>query len=458
MKERLKTAIIVILIIAGITQVGILWSYQSQGTPTGFFTGLFGLNGAQPISDKLVRERLFEPDRLILSDGSSSYWIVEDGGREHSALWSEAANGLKKIVSGDVKLVKSSDSWANATQRRGVLLDFGYAMDSGLLAWFLGAVNPSGDIPDIRKLMVNRDIIDEYKSVFYIYGSDGAVYSSEPISYDGAMNLNEAINNVSMASRKYSSLGAGKIAKENDEPDVLYALSQYWQYSELSVIPFIQRNNGGLGDELASIIIGAEKDRYNRRVVSGDALQFSYGDNIYRYHDDGYLTYRYLRDTYPSGKDQIGKALLNAYKFVAAINDRVENTAAITLTSVETLSEGVYQFGFDYKVDGMPIKVGIDTKDRKLDHAISIQADSSRVLKCDWLLKRFMEGAQSSYNDRFIDLLESSGTFFPDLRIQDILSCYVIEDSSKELLKPALLIRTKDQRDLVIEMIPGEGD
>jgi hypothetical protein len=461
MKERLKTISIIFLIIMGITQVGILWSYQSQGTPTGFFTGLFGLKTGQVISDKVVRERLFEPDRLILSDGSSSYWIVGDNRREYSALWNEAKNGLNKIVSGDAKLTKLEDSWGSVAEKRGALIDFGYVMNSELLAWLLGAVNPSQDIPDIRKVMINRDITNEYTSIFYIYSSDGTVYSSQPIRYDEAMNLFEVIDNVSLVSRKYSSLAAGKIAKENDEPDVLYAVAQYWRYNELSLLPAISGGSGGNGDELASVIIGAEKDRYNKRIISGNTIQFSYGDNIYRYYEDGYMTYRYLRDTYPSGKGQIGKALLNAYKFIAEINDRIENTGDIALTSVKSVSEGVYEFGFDYKAYGMPVRVNIDSKDvnsEKLDHAIIVQADSSRVLKCDWLLRTFAKGGQSNYNDRFIDLLESAGKFFPDLSIQDVYTCYVIDSSGKELLKPVLLIKIKGEGDLVIEMIAEKGD
>ena len=68
------------------------------------------------------------------------------------------------------------------------------------------------------------------------------------------------------------------------------------------------------------------------------------------------------------------------------------------------------------------------------------------------------KGGQRNYNDRFIDLLESAGKFFPDLSIQDVYTCYVIDSSGKELLKPVLLIKIKGEGDLVIEMIAEKGD
>ena len=92
--------------------------------------------------------------------------------------------------------------------KAGALIDFGYVriLSFGLA---VGRRIPQ-DTPDIRKVMIIRDITNEYTSIFYIYSSDGTVYSSQPIRYDEAMNLFEVIDNVSLVSRKYSSLAAGK--------------------------------------------------------------------------------------------------------------------------------------------------------------------------------------------------------------------------------------------------------
>ncbi len=465
MKERLKTVCIIILLIAGISQVGILWSYQNRGTPTGFIYGLFGLEQITQISDEMLREKLFLPDRLVLSDGSGSYWVVADDGSRYSALWNEAKQGLYRIISGDVGLTKSGDSWGDAIAKRGILIDFGYNMNMELLSWFLGVVDPSYEMTDIRKVMINRDITDESMSIFYIYSSDGTVYSSKRIRHEAAVKLEESIVAVSQTSRSYTSLKGGGIAKENDEPDVLYAVApKYWRYNSFSMEPpavFEQ------DEELADILLGTEKDRYNRSRIRGNILQFNYGDNVYRYYEDGYMTYRYLEAADTSGKGRAEKALLHAYQFIAEIYNQFESSADIVLTSVEKLPSGIYRFGLDYKVAGMPVKVNVESKDAgeskdssgtRLEHAIEIQADTKRVLKCDWLLKKLERSGGGNYDDRFNYLLESSGMSFRDLSIQDIYPCYFVGFPSAEQLRPALLIKTKDRRDISVEMIPEEGD
>jgi hypothetical protein len=478
MKERLKTICIVILLITGISQVGILWSYQNRGTPTGFIYGLFGLDQITQISDEILRERLFLPDRLVLSDGSGSYWVVADTGNRYSALWDEVKRGLYRIVSGEVGLTKAGGSWGEAMAKRGILIDFGYDMDAELLSWFLGIVDPSLDVAKVRKVMINRDITDESMSTFYIYSSDGTVYSSRRIRNEAAVKLEDSIAAVSQTSRGYTSLKGGGIAKDNDEPDVLYAVApKYWRYSSYSMAPPAKIEND---EELADILLGTETDRYNRSRIRGNILQFNYGDNVYRYYEDGYMTYRYLEAADTSGKGRAEKALLNAYQFIAEIYDKFETPADIVLTTVEKLPGGIYRFGFDYKVAGMPVKIDVESKDgsgtkegsgtkdgggttkdgpgARLEYAIEIQADMKRVLKCDWLLRKFERSGSGNYDDRFNYLLENSGMSFRDISIRDIYPCYYINLPLAEQLRPALLIKTKDQGNISVDMIPEEGD
>jgi len=477
MKERLKTVFIIILLIAGISQVGILWGYQNRGTPTGFIYGLFGFDHTTQVSNEMLRERLFLPGRLILSDGSGFYWVVADTGSRYSALWDEAKQGLYRIVSGEVGLTKVGNSWGEVAAKRGILIDFGYDMDAELLSWFLGVVDPSHNMTAIRKVMINRDITDESMSIFYIYGSDGTVYSSGRIRNENVGRLEEIITAVSQTSRSYTSLKGGGIAKENDEPDVLYTVApKYWRYNSFSVAPPAESDQD---EKVADILLGTEKDRYNRSRVRGNILQFNYGDNLYRYYEDGYMTYRYLDAADTSGNGGAEKALLHSYQFIAEIYDQFESPADIVLTSVNKIQNGIYRFGFDYKIAGMTVKVDIESKDgsgstdgsglkdssgskdgsgSRLEHAVVIQADTKRVLKCDWLLKKFERSGSGNYDDRFNYLLESSGMSFRDMSIQDIYPCYFVDLPSAEQLSPALLIKTKDRGNVSVKMIPEEGD
>jgi len=458
MIERLKTVCILILLIAGITQVGILWSYQSRGTPTGFLYGLLGIDKNPQISDEIVREKLFAPDRLIVSDGSFSYWVVRENEKKYYDLWDEAKQGLYKIVSGDAALTRTEATWSDAVMKRGIIIDFGFAMESRLLSWFVGVVDPSDELADIRKVMINRDITDESASVFYICTGDGTVYTSERIRYEGVEPMADIISAVSRTSREYTSFGGGKIAKDNDEQDVLYVVApKYWKYSSYTMKSTVTQSDE---DELASILLGNKKDRYNTSRIRGNIIQFSYSDDVYRYYPDGYMTYRYLESPDTTGKGQSGKALFNAYQFISEIYDKIRIPTDIVLASVKELSSGVYQFGFDYKIGGLPVRVDIDSKDGdgRMKHAIVVQADSKRVLKCDWLLKEFMRESTGNYDERFNYLLQSSGIDFRNLSIQDIYPCYYISSPDKKSLNPVLLFITKNQGNIPIEMIPEKGD
>ncbi len=76
LRERLKTVLIFVLIITGLLQVGILWSYQNQGTPFSFLSALFSKD--IQVSNETIREKLFVPDKLVVSNGENDYWIIPE--------------------------------------------------------------------------------------------------------------------------------------------------------------------------------------------------------------------------------------------------------------------------------------------------------------------------------------------------------------------------------------------
>lgn len=465
MKERFKTICIFILIVAGALQVGIQWGYQNQGTPISFLSGFFS-RGIQ-INNTVAREKLFIPDRLILSEGGLSHWIIDRDSDFYGGLWNEARHGLASIATKEVSLKASDEKWGDVAEKRGFIIDFGYTMKPELLNWFLGVIEKNQELPDVYKLMIKPDIVNENTSTFYIYSTDGKVYISEPIVYEERVNnmediLSDVNGNEKQNYRNYHTFRGDKIDKTmGAEPDVLYVLGspKYWPYFEFSSKPPAK---GKREDELTEIVLGNDKDRYNKSY-NENTIQFTYGSNIYRYYKDGYLTYQYLGSTETSGKVDIGKALLNAYKFVARINDLSESAADIILTGVVENPQGIFSFSFDYRLMGMPVKLEMSMKDennKKLVHTINIQANNERVLKCEWLLRDFVQGTKRSYNDRFIDmdLMGLTGLVFDEMHIKDMRPGYYIDSTYANVLKPMLLIDMKDKTSFQIEMPIEKGD
>ncbi|NLK87316.1 MAG: hypothetical protein GX279_07490 [Clostridiaceae bacterium] len=462
--ERIKTIFIYILFVSGLLQVGILWSYQNQGTPISFLERLFS-NDIQ-ISNEAVRETLFMPDRIVVSDGeySNSHWVITEGNEYYNSFWNEAAAGLVKIADGKVKLAASAESWDNIVERRGFLVDFKYTVEPGLLGWFLGIGDPVNDMPEFRKLMIKRDIINDDIGTFYLYGSDGIVYASDPIRYEKAVNLNSAVNklyeNVDQLNRRYYSFAGSNIQKKQDEPDVLYAAvsPRYWPYPVISAVP---PDMMVINDSFEAIILGSDAGRYNKYIYNENITQFTYGSNIYRYYSDGYLTYRYLGSAEQNSKSRAHEALMNVYQFVVRKMELYDTQADITLTSVEKKAAGIYKFGFDYRIDGMPVRIDYDMKDGngdKLQHAISIMADSKRVLECDWLFRNFRQVGYGKYNDRLLELMGKYEILFSGINIQQIDTGFYIDNKQKVVLEPALIIDTKEDDTVLLNLLPEEGE
>jgi len=460
-KERLKTVCIYILIITGLIQIGILWNYENQGAPISFFTGLFSKDSQ--ISDETVSEKLFIPYRLILSDGEITYWIITKNSEYYRSFWNEAAKGLEKIVSGEARLTETNEKWEEIIDKQGILVDFGYTMESDLLRWFLGTGRTLQELPGFRKLMIKRDIVRSDTGVFYICGSDGKIYRSDPLRYEKAANISEISRKLtedqSENYRRYFTLSGSKINKPDDEPDVLYVASspRYWPYFRYTVNPPLRADNEEI---LAEALLGSETGRYNKYVYNEDVVQYTYGSNIYRYYSDGYMTYRYLGSSEAAAGTKAGEALVTAYKFIARVRELLSSDTEIILSSVKKRSGGAYEFGFEYRINTMPVKVAYEMKDgggKKLGYAIKITADSKRVLECDWLLLDFKQNGKGKYNDRLLEVIGSRNMKFDNITVKGIDTGYYISNGVNGLLEPSLIIQTGDST-VNLDLIPQGGD
>ena len=223
-KERLKTVFIYILAITGLMQVGILWSYQNQGTPTSFLMELF--NRSTQISDQAAREKLFVPDRFVLTDGSNTHWVIDNKNIHYKDLWDETSKELYQVVSG-VNIAKTSEGWPDIIEKKSIMIDFGYVLKPDLLAWFLGVDSSPKQFPDIRKVLIKFDIVDENSITLYIYDDNENVYVSDPINWSEADELDSLISEISDSAgkfREYWTFAGAKMGEGVDEPGVIYVI------------------------------------------------------------------------------------------------------------------------------------------------------------------------------------------------------------------------------------------
>lgn len=462
--EKVKSILIAVLIIAGIIQVGILWEYQSQGTPTSFIMRLFGERTA--ISDTVTRQKLFVPDRMILSNGKRDHWVIGKDTDFYEDLWEEAKQGLQQIASGNNSLKATDEDWGNVVENRGFIVEFGYVIRPDLMRWFLGLRDKQQELPEVYKLMVKPDIVNENRSTFYLCTPNGTVYASGSVAYERDRTMDSIFSYIdeggSQKYRNYYTFRGSKIDKSTGaQPDVLHVISSpsYWPYySYSSKAPA----KAAKKEELAEVFLGNDKDRYNKSMNSAGTVQFNYGSNVYRYYQDGYMTYQYLGSADASNKSEAGEALLKAYQFIADISELLEDDVDIRLTNVQQLQQGVYSFGFDYRLRGLPVRVELAVRDGEdeLLHAIEIQADSNRVLKCNWMMRDFDHEVRGYYNDRFwdLDLVRLTGLEHEEMSVQDMRPGYFINSTVEQTLTPRFIMDMKDGSFFAIEMPAQEGD
>ena len=462
-KERIKSIAITSLLITSLIQVGILWGYQSQGTPTNFLRGIFGWQN-QAMTDDSAREKLFTPDRLIISNGERSHWLISRQNALFKLITDEAGVYLKDIAGGNLARSKPSEDWGSISSKQGFILEFKTAIGPDMLKWFTGISKVSGDAPVVLKMMIKPDSIDESLSEVYILGPNGELGSYSVNSVERLQSMQEMLTVFEDgvdSYRNYISIRDNNFDSEMPfAPDVLFIVKSpgVWPYYQLeAAVPARLTND----NELADIMLGSEKDRYNKNEYEG-FLQYTNTENMYKVYDNGYLSYKYLADASLSEKGGIGDALMKAYVFISRLDKLTNMKADIYLSGVDYSHQGFYRFMFDYRFNDLPVFVDLKSKvidGGSAENAITINVSSKRVLRCDWILRDFSQGAKQSYRDYFLEIMEYYGISYTGMKIKSITTGYYLNSADMHEMDPSLVIQEKDKASVQTYLMPvGKGD
>ena len=75
-KERIKTRILILLIITSVIQLGIHWDMQTQGLPFHFVSKIFAATEEANLDVDSLRNQYFMPETIMVSI-STSYWRLD---------------------------------------------------------------------------------------------------------------------------------------------------------------------------------------------------------------------------------------------------------------------------------------------------------------------------------------------------------------------------------------------
>ncbi len=465
-RERIKSIVLIALFIISLIQVGILWSKQSHRLPISFLSGIFS-RPRIPVTDEITRDELFLPYRLVLSNGEQSHWILDRKDPEYKLLWEETKEYLTAILNGNLTLsAASQESWGDITSKKGFVFEFKTAIRPDLLKWFLGDPNSSVELPSVYKIMILPDSNNNSLNTIYFYDMNNTnrkIYKYQSRELVRKKSFTEILapfqEEGQTAYREYNTMHDSKFDERWDtEPDVLLSTSPaFWPYRILSCsVPDRAANEDGLAEAL----LGSQKERYVNKKYNDGVIQFNTTENLYKIYPDGTLEFQNFSEADSGVRGNIGAALLNAYDFIKKAESVTNRKADIYLSEMELLPNGAYRFYFDYMVEGYPVHIDVLLADSgdKTTHAVTIEANSRRVLSCRYILRDFAEAGKNSYYDRFLEVMNDGNISYQQLQIKDIGVGYVMDSIDDGQLEPYIVLENKGTGLITKKLDAQKGD
>jgi hypothetical protein len=460
-RERLKAYILLVLIVVSIIQVGILWDYQSHGFPTSFFAAFFeSFQSSDEDSPENARKEYFQPYRIIVSNGDETHWPIDRGDDLFDRLWEEASYCLAAALENEPAVLVPVGEWGNLVRKKNIVYEFKSTIVSDLFKWFLDkpdaetpfaggvfkmAVAPWDDFNNFNTLYImNEEEIYRYTIKFNAEGWQRQ-------QYDEFIRMLEE-------SSKYSGR-TYRVTSENDphgkmpsvDRDILFATypARYRPYGSLSWD--VPENVSSLSG-MAEIVLGSEMASFHRSKDTYDTIVFKTNEKLYRIYSNGLLEYKYIPGSQPEDRSKAGEAFLNAFKFINPIEKYMVSGAGLYLSGMKEVSEGIFEFTFDYMAGEMPVVINLSARGNDaadVRHAIVVKADGRRVLECRWLFKDFRFSSRTEYYSVFIeDRLFSPFSLFSSLSNSSFSASISISSSPSSRLDMSM-----DTRSLLLMVI-----
>ncbi len=466
-KEKLKTVLLLGLVLTSILQAGIHWNRQAQGRPFLFITSIFSAAPSLAINEETLsvhKVSYITPDRIIVSDEQSARWELSTA----NPLWHRAWEDLHQFYLPAIFSQKPDkqlplSSWNDILlSSRMALFEFETAVPSELLAWIVDARKtdglPSG-LTDIKKVaIVPSENVNTNMNTLYVLSS-AAVFR-----YTLAVN-SEALpkgfyvmkmDSLKDGQNRLFSLMGETYKLENASPDLLVSneendpvLLPVYEAVLPELIPaeFAVDNLQPVQESL----LLSRKDSLLTRLGEGGNVTFSNTENIYRLNKTGYLTYRYLPSIDMEETDitsafqqtlsfieerywLVGDAQLVLSSYIVLTNKDTTPNILRPLIPADPKNSGLanenrdkntaggkekaFVFTFSYRVDGHTI-MAQDGRSGDIVSPLQITATNTRVVSCDWYLRQFVPVSQTAYDQFFVNLDRDMAHVLPALLKKD---------------------------------------
>ena len=112
-KERLKSGILIMLMVLSMVQIGILWN-QTQGFPFTFLLEtIFSDNRNEHVNIERVKDYYIYPESIVVFSNSFNQWILTDRNLSFQVIWDDIRhNYLPAILRTKPRRIYPADKWA----------------------------------------------------------------------------------------------------------------------------------------------------------------------------------------------------------------------------------------------------------------------------------------------------------------------------------------------------------
>lgn len=461
-RERLKSGILVFLVVLSMVQMGILWN-QTQGFPFSFLLEtIFADNGNEQFDVERVKEDYFYPDHIVILSDQFNQWILNNEHYDYHIIWNDVKqNYLPEICQTKPKRIFSADMWTELLNISSIRIDFSTKYPNSMLLWFAGLRTASPSFNGIKSLIIlPQENVNVTVNTLYVY-DEANVYmyhievkdDMRPKSYYSSL-ADEMRQQTQIMPMSAIGETFPDFADPSHEDIPIYAMdpdaSQSMQILTAKIPESlrIDPESDDLNSIQESVLLDQKDSLLAMRDKKENTVVFSDLENVYQLNADGVLEYKYLSSEQKSESSDAKSAFVHALAFIE-LRKGLVGDADIVLQDIK--QEGTaFVFTFGYRFGSLDIYLSDAENDLYLSApAITIKASPERVLECKWVVREFRSNPNPrQYSVSFIDMLDKINENYPTLlkleKFQSISMGYhlYISDEPGEQLSPCWLVRT----------------
>lgn len=484
-REKVKSGVLIGLLLLSLVQVGIHWSRQAQGRPIRFFTGWFQGAEAASVDEQQLASRkaiYILPARIAVSDEMSFRWALDPAGETWRTGWADLRDAYLPLLisqSPDRKLQR--ETWAQLlATRRVFLFEFESPVPAAILPWLTGTdagrrVLSGETFHEIEKIAISAsENVNNTENTLYVLASD-AVYRFTFTVPQNALPkdwyvLDQAV--LAAGGSQPLSQPAAQYSLATVRSDVLVLDDQipaerpHYEASLPASVPSVFRADN-LQTLQESILLNRKDSLLTRIEEETGDVTFSDTENTYRVNRNGQFSYRYLPGAGLEGTD-MDAAFRQTVSFLESrrnlIGDArlVLNTVTAVMPKGGTADAAARPSEFS-PIAGFSAVTGMNDDETGKNAAaeggtgntaasnavaytftfsyhvdghtfllggaeatepsapVSVTAITGRVIACDWTIRQFTPVRVARWNVLFFDMYTEALSLFPELENETLV-------------------------------------